>query len=1478
MGDRKASKSGGLSRTGVGGSFGSKTDTFASDSQSLSQFGENEDYATGGADTSVICELTCGESHSSALVPHRIVRQMDGLRCAVLFISSISGSGGKSSTESEGMIGTDARVEGKVMEPSPDPVAFTILDSCISKKNKQTTFKLHHGRDIVMLPPSENGTESIIVLDSEGYTLSEFTRTTIKDEVGTDTIEWQKELTVPIFKGASSVDDVIEGRRILALFTGQPRLMIVGTRYMDGRTCILFSNNLTPPLEKAGKFCSLSDLMPGNESQVISGKEEMLELYLQQGEEVISFAELPSKKINEQSLVAIATQFRVMIISPVTAEILSEAPTRLACNSLVPMGSHCVSYCSASSATGCGIAKIRYLNCLEMDFSSGVIATLPTPRCGYAPHLLLAVRPDRFIYLSSHSGTRLVEYGENYNKFLFPIPQTRPAFLLEPMVANALCQDSDSVQTTLCTIVERFGRKVVSFPHEENEGIGCLGTGLTEKLYSMLKKYNCEEAASFLLTGNSRRHKNALSKVLPPWIPMQIKASTASSCEHALQVLSSDDRYLAEYIMSPADAMPCALPRTTDPTSILSKQLAIHAMQSGNISDALRFLDLSGSETSETTLIQVVLSLQLNPDANVEKCLRGIVGDETKNSSRKRRNSCSSSSASIAALALDLKRRQVNGKVPLEAGECGKISDEISGQWAKQLAPSVQRGSRVTRSRNRLVDSAAFAIAKNEEKYSEEGWRILPDESKHVWSTGPFGEKEELLSLDRFEEWLGKRRPAIMGKTGAEMAADTGKYQLDKILAAAKDNDSDERKSQGEEENESKNGGWVPGIGEGRDEENLSAYFRFSEGADEDSNWRADGISDISKHQHKAVIYGSEAADLEATTSYVDEGVGGKVKLLYDLVFNERIDRDRTAGLLVEVARGSSLDVGMLHGDDHESRKRCSIECWYRLPNADLVTEEIILMRRSLSTPDEEDMSKLCLADNKTHLMWELVLLASGSLELRTSGGSILNSSKNNDTCDTEEKQPAINENSSDDDTEKGKDSGMVLWERPDGTGGWNHVCVIFSSRSQNVLTDCSAKLMMQGTTVASAVVSIQIQENDQPTNIGDVDRILAKSALLFGLGSVPGFRMTEVRVWSCERAEDEVNMNMYHYLSAAETKRKIKVKIGGKKKVIGRKLGGNLLAPPTPGETLRGDRSRRRRVDTDVEKEPTSNKAANNDFQFDAAFENMNDNKETKGNGEGTNPLPQSQVSSESIDEKHSFSQSIFSSEKDGKTPENLFAEKDGKVLENLFAAFPFPTKDDAEISHNKDFTLNLSLSDKLSQQVRSSAAAAIIRGPPATRHFGGNRGGLATSPLPNYGNRLRGVGAIAICGQEKTVLYTHDKTPPGKTLPIGASGAIISDIMDSQGSEYLCCFLAKEKRIVVFELKTKTVVVELQMTTKLNFWRYLPPAAHGNTLVFMLITPVGGFHWMPLNESPRPQQAWKRGPELQVSSYLCASYGLTF
>lgn len=135
--------------------------------------------------------------------------------------------------------------------------------------------------------------------------------------------------------------------------------------------------------------------------------------------------------------------------------------------------------------------------------------------------------------------------------------------------------------------------------------------------------------------------------------------------------------------------------------------------------------------------------------------------------------------------------------------------------------------------------------------------------------------------------------------------------------------------------------------------------------------------------------------------------------------------------------------------------------------------------------------------------------------------------------------------------------------------------------------------------------------------------------------------------------------------------------------------------------------------------------------------------------------------------------------------------------------------------------------------------------------------------------------MGPIVICGADKSVVWFNDRDPPGKTIPLGASGALLSDIMDENLSEYMCCFLAKEKRMVVFELSRKTVVIELQMKTKLNFWRYLPPEAHGGSLVFVLITPIGGFHWKPLDLSPRPFQVWKRGQELESKKILSYEEG---
>ena len=60
--------------------------------------------------------------------------------------------------------------------------------------------------------------------------------------------------------------------------------------------------------------------------------------------------------------------------------------------------------------------------------------------------------------------------------------------------------------------------------------------------------------------------------------------------------------------------------------------------------------------------------------------------------------------------------------------------------------------------------------------------------------------------------------------------------------------------------------------------------------------------------------------------------------------------------------------------------------------------------------------------------------------------------------------------------------------------------------------------------------------------------------------------------------------------------------------------------------------------------------------------------------------------------------------------------------------------------------------------------------------------------------------------------MLFSCDHESQGKTYPIGASGAIVSDLMEfddeSGDSEFLCCFLAKDKRMVVFELRSKKVV----------------------------------------------------------------------
>jgi len=603
--------------------------------------------------------------------------------------------------------------------------------------------------------------------------------------------------------------------------------------------------------------------------------------------------------------------------------------------------------------------------------------------------------------------------------------------------------------------------------------------------------------------------------------------------------------------------------------------------------------------------------------------------------------------------------------------------------------------------------------------------------------------------LDTFEDWLGRRRPLVVGFEGVHAARDRGENALADILQQD-DSFGEESETKSEQDN------WVEGIGEGRtDEANLCAYFRMSEGEGEDEGWRHHGFQDLSPFHNTAKILGpAQLVSLEESTSGVDEGEAGKVKSLYDLVLAEG------TSLSIPAPRGSSLDIGVLHAPARQSRMRCSVEFWFR--TASNAIKETILVRRTLGGEGES------ISGGAMSMLWELVLLPSGSIEFRTCDGSML-------SC---------------------VDSALDLVR-------WNHVCVVLSSRDLKPY-ECNVSVYLKGIETISASVSLIPPGIDKRDLSGAelVNNLLLHSSLVFALYCDEGFRLTEVRVWGCARSAEDTLSFLREYLTAAESKKKFKVKISSRQS----KTGSTKLAPPkatglAPPKGLVATSKLKGRMS--LKPPPKKDQAAKESGRLDTAFH-----------------------------------QPGFGSFKIQEEEEQSFGDEGNDAPATLWdTALP------------------------LSQQVRSSAAAALIRGPPATRHFGGNRGGL-----PDFSGMERfGVGGIAICGSEKTIVWRDNEDPPALTYPIGASGAIVSDQMDDMGSEFLCCFLARERRMVVFELQSRTVVVELQMTTKLNFWRYLPPEAAENTLCFILITPVGGFHWMPLEESPRPHQVWKRGVDLQ-------------
>ena len=1279
-----------------------------------SGFGADEE-TFGGAVTSVIAELD--DESLSGLVPSRIVRSPGSKLCAILFRSSPCSKSFKS------------------LGPSTEPSLICVVDYSVS----DPIIRVIKGRDMVFWPQEMDENPSGLLLATDGSALIHF-RWIHGDLVfGT---------SYRPFLGVDADDNFIECRRIYCI-TGASKLTLlaVGLKHKSMRTCIV-----------GGELCDLKSISPENWAVLLPNAAKDHSIWFKEGETIENIVGLQCDDNGYRNF-AVTSSSRVLILSSALTVITSSEEKEHSPN-LAPVGSFVAVFSTRTS--------LRYLSCLDGDFSSGVISSYSSGRgnSGFSI-LLLSLRQDRVIYNEFCSGLNFSEYRKPINFVQVPIPVSKPALMLEALIANAISIGGKGKESTsvLRVVVERFGRFLTSLSHADDEGIGSYGIGLTPRVFSMLSFYGLTEAASWLLTGTVRASRSSNTRILPHWIPIEPKTGACRNLDMLLPLVSEGDQYLAQYIKAPKNQLPSNLPRINDPACRVVSDKVTGALSACNPTLAITALDFVGSAQFSTTMFQVGLLHSRGSKPTGYDVLRGIAG----NGGRELGDKVTPNTLdSLVSLALEMK-----GLTESRRTSDAKYRTSLS----RSLAPSFQRSVNVKRERQEIFEYSLLSFGEEKNDPEDRFWTEPCIEAKHVWNEGPKREKDKLMKLNSLEDWFGKSRPLVIGKAGVSAASDRGGTQLADLIYNDNESFGDDEALEGE------NDGWIDGVGEGRtDEANLCGYFRMSEGEDADSSWRLEGLSDITHYQNTAKIIGNtEAFSLEPSTSSVDEGEAGKVKALFDLVFHQS-GFNKASGLVIPCTRGSSLDVGALHSSSFRSRQKCTLEFWFFVPDVSL-PNELILARRTIGSYGD-DFSKCALAQNTGSVLWEIVLSSTGKYEIRTGRGQKLSS----------------------EDVSATKDQCQV--------GKWNHLCLVLSPGDTEG-TCSEVKLFNKGDLVTSGTLHWLPDNGEKDHSL--MNELTQKSHLYFGLNHPPGFRMTELRVWACQREEDDINAFMFECLSAAEAKKKFTVKIKKGSK-------GGLLAPGKPGSLGIG--------------RTTSGglKVLRN---------------ETKGFSISLAP----KVSLAPVEESPSASPVV--AKVDEEAPETY-----PEAFEASFPGFGDPTPGSTDILTKEQGPMSLWDSAlPLSAQVRASAASAIIRGPPATRHFGGNRGGL-----PDFqGVERFGVGGIAICGSEKTIVWRDNEDPPALTYPIGASGAIVSDQMDDEGSEFLCSFLAKEKRMVVFELQSRTVVVELQMTTKLNFWRFLPPEACQNTLCFLLITPVGGFHWMPLEDSPRPQQVWKRGPELQ-------------
>ena len=706
----------------------------------------------GGAQSTLICELVC-QSKIKTLYPYRLARNphdsKDELHVAVWFRSLY----GSADQKAIGLVERDGYgIYGLV--------------------------QLIEGRDAIFLPPSTNPEGNLIpralVVSPNGGSVALWKRNKMSET-----------LTSPWMKDPSS----------------KPCRPILGTHpkksesYVELLQYVLtsFQKQLSMIAVAAGpnnKFCLIAGALVNEDgledwSKVLPNIKEDPVLWLDEREQITLTVPLPCEG-SIRGGIGVATTQRILIISP-DLKILAAVDSEIPPSSLVPMGSYTVAYFSPMDH------KLRYLSGLPRQIGrSGVIANFPNTVPSYYSPLLVGIRPDRFLYSFNQNGTRLAERGQSGHSFLLPLATTRPALLLEPMLANAIATGGNATASHpfLRTVLEKFGRKVATMSHDENEGIGNSGAGITPRVFELLEYYGLKSAASWLLTGTISFDRSANSRLLPSYLPVSVKAKAAFDADTHLHLVASGDQYFTEYVKSPDKNMSSTLPRPTDPTVALCQQFGRKAIQEGKFADAIKLLDISGTQTSDALILQMAMALQLDPSKDSQAIIDVLHQKESLT------GKTPSAVASLAALASELRKRD-------------SPTLNFHNKWLQSLAPSVQRSRKGGRHRSRLLGESSLTNISMIPKIDSKLFTKELPESKLVWNEGLSSEKENLLMLDNMGEWFGRKRPIVFGKEGAKRAEERGASTLAGILHS---NDDD---SFGGENEDAFKDGWIDGVGEG---------------------------------------------------------------------------------------------------------------------------------------------------------------------------------------------------------------------------------------------------------------------------------------------------------------------------------------------------------------------------------------------------------------------------------------------------------------------------------------------------------------------------------------------------------------------------------------------------------------------------------------------------------------------------------------